>query len=135
MVSIAPKCVARLDRTIYVIKLNKMTNKRNRPRLEGRCSPEVPPLVDQLIERVSGANKSDILEMAVRLLAEVYGLTVPMNARTNHFAMPDDTKDRAKIRAIEHFDRSRSEYERARTAASSAGGIAKRENLRNGVTS
>jgi hypothetical protein len=110
-----------------------MTNKRNRPRLEGRCSPEVPPLVDQLVEIIPG-DKSNILEMGVRLLAEVFGLSVPMNDRTNIFPMPEDVRIQTRARAMEHFDRSRSEYERARTAASSAGGIAKRENLRNGLT-
>jgi hypothetical protein len=110
------------------------TSKRNRPRLEGRCSPEVPTLVNQLIERVPGANKSDILEMSVRLLAEVFGIAVPMNDQMNIFPMSENVRACVHTRLMEHFDRVRSEYEHARHKASSAGGIAKRENLRNGVT-
>jgi hypothetical protein len=109
------------------------TTKRNRPRLEGRCSPEVPALVDQLIERVPGANKSDILEMGVRLLAEAFGIEVPMNGLRNKNYLQSHTKAHVTDRAMEHFDRTRSEYEHARHVASSAGGIAKRENLRNGL--
>lgn len=111
-----------------------MSNNRNRPRLEGRSSPEVPPLVDKLTEKM-GANKSDVLETAVRLFAEVMGLPVPMSKLANKHPMDRATRDASQKRAMEHFDRTRSEYERARYEASSAGGIAKRENLRNGAAS
>ena len=107
-----------------------MSNNRNRPRLEGRCSPEVPALVDKLQELIPGSNKSDVLETAVRLLAEVTGLPVPMNKLANSRALTNAENKRVFQRALEHFDRSRSEYERARFEASSAGGVAKRENLR-----
>lgn len=107
-----------------------MSNNRNRPRLEGRCSPEVPPLVDKLMEKLPGANKSDVLETAVRFLAEVHGVLVPMNKLSNIHTLNNLEKQHAQKRTLEHFDRARSEYERARFEASSAGGIAKRENLR-----
>lgn len=107
--------------------------KRNRPKIEGRCSPEVPQLVDQLQKKIPGANKSDVLETAVRLLAETFGIVVPMNDLTNRCPMPDDSRLYAKARALEHFDRARSEYERARFEASSLGGTMKRENARNGT--
>lgn len=102
---------------------------RNRPRLEGRSSPEIPPLVAKLMKKM-GANKSDILETAVRLLAESQGFDVPMSKLANKYPLQKSTIDEVSKRAFEHFDRTRSEYERARFEASSAGGIAKRENLR-----
>lgn len=110
-----------------------MSNNRNRPRLEGRSSPEVPVLVDQLTE-VMGANKSDVIETAVRLLAEVMGLPVPMSKLADKKQISNKIIARVKARALEHFDRTRSEYERARHEASSAGGVAKRENLRNDLS-
>jgi len=110
------------------------TKNRYRDRLEGRCSPEVTPLLDQLIETIPGANKSDILETAVRLLAEIYVLPVPMNTRSNKRALTNLEKHHAQERVLEHFDRVRSEYEHARHFASSAGGVAKRENLRKAAT-
>lgn len=106
-----------------------MSNNRNRPRLEGRCSPEVPALVDKLQELIPGSNKSDVLETAVRLLAEIHGVQVPMNKLSNIHTLNNLEKHHAQKRSLEHFDRSRSEYERARFEASSAGGVAKRENL------
>lgn len=111
-----------------------MSNNRNRPRLEGRCSPEVPALVDKLMEKIPGSNKSDVLETAVRLLADVYGIEVPMNSLRNKNYLSSNIRAHATDRAMEHFDRARSEYERARFEASSAGGVAKRENIRNNLS-
>lgn len=81
------------------------------------------------MEKIPGSNKSDVLETAVRLLAEVMGLPVPMNKLANKQVLTNAENKRIFQRAMEHFDRARSEYERARFEASSAGGIAKRENL------
>lgn len=115
-----------------------MSEKRNRMRLEGRCSVEAHPLLGQIadaLEKEGGGSVAHgfILETAVRLLAEVMGIPVPMGPKKNEHPMMLDVKEYVKARAVEHLDRVITLYDNDRFTASQKGGLSKAANLRDGA--
>lgn len=98
-----------------------MSDNRNRERLEGRSSTEGKALFEPLCKAVSESVGGDVfqscvLEAAIRHVADLYGLSVPMSGLKPH------GKPGSKERFEAHLDRAISCYDADRFNASQKGG-------------